>query len=142
MALQYHQHTDSLPERELLAHLTPVPKPKSIAEVEREQAEKEKAEKKKAEHKRYKAKKKAEAAAKRQAEEEGAEGSAEEVAEEVAEDPEPPKSQAELQAEEDASLGDRRLEQQAKRQEQEDRLASLVNSKQRIIVGVKGKDFR
>ena len=140
MGIQYHQQTDSLPERELLASLTLRPKPKSNSEVEKERAEREKAEKKRAEHKRYKAKKKAEAAAKREAEEEAANGVAEEVAEE-AEASEPPKSQAELQAEEDARLGDRRIQLQARRQEQEDRLTSLVNAKQRNLVGVKEKDL-
>ena len=132
MVLLYHQHTDSLPERELFDRLTQRQKLKSVAE----------AEKKKAEHKRYKAKKKAEAAARRQAEKEAANEVEEEVAEEAAEASEPPKSQAELQAEEDTRLGDRRLEQQAKRQEQEDRLASLVNAKQGSIVGVRGDGFK
>ena len=127
MVLQYHQHADSLPEREALAFLTPKSKLKSVVEVEKEEAEKEKAEKKKAEHKRYKAKKKAEAAAKREAEKK-AEEVAEEVPEEAAEAREPPKSQAELQAEEDARLGDRRIQLQIARQERLDKAASLVRS--------------
>ena len=117
-----------------IAGLGLLPTPKPVSEVDKDKAEKEKAEKKKAEHKRYKAKKKAEAAAKREA----ANEVAEEVAEEAAEDLEPPKSQAELQAEEDASLGDRRIQLQAKRQEQEDQVASLVNAR-RGVVGVKEK---
>ena len=123
--VQYHQHTHSLPE---IARLGLLPLPKSVSEVEKEKAETQKAEKKKAEHKRYKAKKKAEAAAKREVEKEAANEVAEEVAE-VAEAPEPLKSQAELQAEEDARLGDRRIQLQAKRQEQEDQVASLVNAR-------------
>ena len=133
MVLQYHQQADSLPERELLASLTP--KSKSVSEVEKEDAEKEKAEKKKAEHKRYKAKKKAEATAKRQAEKEIAEEAAEEVPEEVAE----ALRQAELQAEEDARLGDRRMKSQIARQERLEWAASLVRrsgkdlSKERVF---------
>ena len=110
--------THSLPEPEVFEFPCAIPKPRSEAEI--------KAEKKKAEHRRYKAKKKAEAAAKRrlkEKEEEVAE-EVEGVAEEV-EALEPPKTLAQSQAEEDARLGDRRLKQQAKRQEQQDRAASL-----------------
>ena len=129
MVLLYHQHADSLPERELLALLTKAQKPKSVSEVEKEKAEKEKTEKKKAEHKRYKAKKKAEAAAKRKAEKEAAEEAAEQAAEEEAEVPESSISQAELQAEEDARLGEKRIRLQIARQERLDEVASLVNAK-------------
>ena len=140
MVLLYLQHANLLPERELLVLLTKGPKRKSVSEVEKEKAEreeKEKAEKKKAEHKRYKAKKKAEAAAKREAEKEAAE----EVTDKVAEAPESSKSQAELQAEEDARLGDRRIQLQAKRQEQEDKLASLVIAKKGSSSGSKERVF-
>ncbi|KAM0804816.1 hypothetical protein BDR22DRAFT_554041 [Usnea florida] len=123
---------------EEFARLGLLPTPKPVSEADIDKAEKEKAEKKKAEHKRYKAKKKAEAAAKREVEKEAANEVEEEVAEEAAEDPELPKSQAELQAEEDARLGDRRIQLQAKRQEQEDELASLVNAR-RGVVRVKEK---
>ena len=104
----------SLPEPEIFEFPCAIPKPRSEAEI--------KAEKKKAEHKRYKAKKKAEAAAKRRLKEK--EEKEKEVAEEV-EVPEPLKTLAQIQAEEDARLGDRRLKQQARRQEQQDRAASL-----------------
>ncbi|KAM0804817.1 hypothetical protein BDR22DRAFT_885485 [Usnea florida] len=108
--------THSLPEPEVFEFPCAIPKPKSEAEI--------KAEKKKAEHKRYKAKKKAEAAAKRRLKGKEEEVAEEELAEEV-EAPEPPKTLAQSQAEEDARLGDRRLKQQAMRQEQQDRAASL-----------------
>ena len=112
--------------------------------MEKEKAEKEKAEKKKAEHKRYKAKKKAEAAAKREVEkeaaneveEEAANEVTEEVAEEEAEASEPLKSPAELQAEEDARLGDRRMKLQVARQERSEKATSLVHAKQRNMGGV------
>ena len=104
--------THSLPEPEIFDFPCTIPKPKSKSEAEIK-------EKKKAEHKRYKAKKKAEAAAKRRLEEEE-----EEVAEEM-EAPEPPKTLAQSQAEEDARLGDRRMKLQAKRQEQQEKAASL-----------------
>ena len=101
-----------LPEPETFDFPCTIPKPKYKSDAEI------KAEKKKAEHKRYKAKKKAEAAAKRRLKEE-AEGVVEEEA------PEPPKTLAQKQAEEDASIGDRRMKFQAKRQEQQDKAASL-----------------
>ena len=104
--------THSLPEPEIFEFPCAIPKPRSKAEI--------KASRKKAEHKRYKAKKKAEAAAKRRLKEEEEKGVAEEV-----EALEPPKTLAQSQAEEDMRLGDRRLEQQARRQEQQDRAASL-----------------
>ena len=116
--LQTGDHTDtpasparahSLPEPEVFDFPGPVPKPKLDP----------KAEKRKAEHKRYKAKKKAEAAAKRQVEKE--------VAEEVAEASEPPKSMAELQAEEDANLGEKRMKLQAERQEKAEKAATLLS---------------
>ena len=119
--LQTSEHSDistqpartrSLPEPEVFEFPCAIPKPRSDAEV--------KAERKKAEHKRYKAKKKAEAAAKRGLKEE----EEKEVPEEV-EALEPPKTLAQSQAEEDMRLGDWRLKQQAKRQEQQDRAASL-----------------
>ena len=120
--------TLSLPEPEVFDFpgITPKPSSKSEAEIkaekkaEKKKAEKKKAEKKKAEHRRYKAKKKAEAAAKRRLKEE----EEKEVAEEV-EALEPPITLAQIQAEEDRRLGVRRLEQQAKRQEQQDKAASL-----------------
>ena len=110
--LLHHHHTYSLPEPEVVDAPDPAPDPEAVL----------KAEKKKAEHKRYKAKKKAEAAAKRQAEKE--------AAEEEAEASEPSKSQAELQAEEDARLGEKRMKQQAAREERLEKVASLINSKQ------------
>ena len=112
------QPTRSLPEPEVFdfPRITPKASSKSEAEIKAEK----KADKKKAEHRRYKAKKKAEAAAKRRIKEE----EEKEVAEEV-EAPELPKTFAQIQVEDDARLGNRRLEQQAKRQEQQDRAASL-----------------
>ena len=109
--------TRSLPEPEVFDFPRVIPKASSKSEAEIKSEKK--AEKKKAEHRRYKAKKKAEAAARRCLKE-----VEEEVAEEV-EAPEPPKTLAQTQAEEDARLGDRRLEQQAKRQEQQDKAASM-----------------
>ena len=105
--------THSLPEPEVFDFPCIIPKASSKSEAEI------KAEKKKAEHRRYKAKKKAEAAAKRRLKEE------EEELAEVVEALEPPKTLAQIQAEEDTKLGDKRLQQQAKRQEQQDQAASL-----------------
>ena len=88
-----------------------IPKPSSKSDAEI------KAENKNAEHKRYKGKKKAQAAAKRRLKEN-------KVAEEV-EPLEPSQTLAQIQAEEDMRLAHRRLELQAKRQEQQDKAASL-----------------
>ena len=107
-----YNRSDTPTEPEKFDFPCTIPKPKSKSDAEIK-AEKINAEKKKAEHKRYKAKKRAEAAAKRR------------LKKEEVEAPEPPKTLAQIQAEEDASLGDRRLKLQAKRQEQQDKAASL-----------------
>ena len=96
----------TLVESQAVPCADPKPSSKSGAEIKAE---------KNAERKRYKGKKYAQAAAKRRLKEEVAE----------VEPLEPPQTLAQLQAKEDAMLGDRRLQQQAQRQEQQDRAASL-----------------